>query len=55
MAEKQGDFETQNESAKSGVISQVVRQVRRPRALAADFRHGPADAMAPWLPDYLGP
>jgi integrase len=29
MAEKQGDFESQNESAKSAIIRQVVRLVRR--------------------------
>ncbi len=29
MAEKRGDFESQNESAKSGIISQIVRLVRK--------------------------
>ncbi len=29
MAEKQGDFESQNESAKSAIIGQIVRLVRK--------------------------
>src|SRR5262249_39748430 len=29
MAKNQGDFESQNESAKSGIISQIVRLVRK--------------------------